>query len=54
MSSFLGLCPCFLFFWKNFCIFVRVFILDNFSLVFKDVLFGFYSSHKNLKDYLLS
>lgn len=32
------------------CIFVRVFISDYFSLVFKDVLFGFYSSHKNLKD----
>ncbi len=25
-------------------------ILDYFSLVFKDVLFGFYSFHKNLKD----
>ncbi len=32
------------------CIFVRVFISDYFSLVFKDFLFGFYSSHKNLKD----
>ncbi len=37
-------------FWKNFCIFVLVFILDNFSLVFKDVLFVFYNAHKNVKD----
>ncbi len=39
-------------FWKKLCIFVRVSILDHFSLVvlFKDVLFAFYNSRKNVQD----
>ncbi len=55
MSCFLGYmsqCVHVATFWKKFCIFVRVSILDNFYLIvlFKDVLFGFYNSHKNVQD----
>ncbi len=37
-------------FWKKFCLFIRASILDNFSLLYKDVLFGFYHADKNIKD----
>ncbi len=37
-------------FWKKLCLFIRASILDNFSLLYKDVLFGFYHVDKNLKD----
>lgn len=37
-------------FWEEFCLFVSATMLPNFSLSFKDVLFGFYNSNKNLKD----
>ncbi len=34
---------------KN-CLFIRASILDNFSLLYKDVLFGFYHADANLMD----
>lgn len=37
-------------FWEKFCLFVRTSLLVNFSMGFKDVLFGCYNSDKNLKD----
>ncbi len=37
-------------FWGKNCLFIRASILDNFSLLYKDVLFGFYHADANLMD----
>lgn len=37
-------------FWEKICLFIRASLLVNFSMGFKDVLFGSYNSDKNLKD----